>query len=381
MVKQAAYTIYTLKISTLTPLHIGSGRELLHEYDYAIHGGRTWRINETALLDAVATDDLRQAEQLARTPPAQLINPNEYQEASNFFRYVIKGTPRSRAEGAQVREQLKDSYDRPYLPGSSLKGAFRTALAWYAWGQKKLQPELSKLGRRREWAAQEYEHDIFGPNPNHDLLRALHVTDSAPLGADAKHSAERLAIFNVRVLGPRGGLASPIELEGVRSDSTFELSLKLDRALFGDWAKRHGLQLNGAEWLMNLPAVVNAHTHQRIEREYEWFKGISNAALTASFYQTLRQARLGEGQFLLQLGWGTGWDDKTFGVRLQDDDRFMERIIGDYRLARGNRDLGDPFPKSRRVAVRFEETRGQRVETPAYPLGWVLVEMKAADSQ
>lgn len=55
----ADYGIYHIKISVITPLHIGNGRTLLNEYDYAIHDGHTWRINEAALLDAQNVDDPR----------------------------------------------------------------------------------------------------------------------------------------------------------------------------------------------------------------------------------------------------------------------------------------------------------------------------------
>lgn len=365
------YAIYTLKVSVLTPLHIGSGEDLLHEYDYAIHNGRTWRLNDAALLEAQDVDDPALAETLARTPPARLLRPADFRPDSPFFRYVIQGTPRSQAEGAQVREQLKDAFDRPYLPGSSLKGALRTALAWVAWGQMGLKPELGKLGRRREWAAQEYEHMIFGPNPNHDLLRALQVSDSQPVGV------ERLMLVNARVLNRTGTLGSPIELEAIRPDTVFELTLKLDLALFDDWARRRELRLRGAEWLRNLPAVIQAHTRQRIAQEIAWFRDVGNGVRLRDFYEKqLGAARLGASQALLQLGWGTGWEGKTFGSHLQRDRAFLERVIRDYRLARGRRQPGDPFPKSRRVLVTVvQDSQGRRRETPASPLGWVLVEM------
>lgn len=78
----------------------------------------------------------------------------------------------------------------------------------------------------------------------------------------------------------------------------------------------------------------------------------------------------------MRLGWGTGWEGKTFGSRLQEDPQFMERIIQDFRLARGRRQPGDPFPKSRRVAVALARAQnGQVTETAATPFGWALMEM------
>ena len=367
----AEYVIYDVNISLVTPVHIGNGRELLYDFDYAVHNGKTWRINEDALLDAQDVDDPRLAAQLAQTPPAQLLRPADFAPETGYFRYVLDGTPRSTASGAQLREQMKDPYDRPYLPGASLKGALRTALGWYAWGARKLQPEMRRVGRNPKWAGQEYEKELFGRDPNNDLLRALHVGDSEPLDADA------LMIINARVLNRGGGAGSPIELEALRPDTNFKLTIKLDQALFAGWAKGAGLKLSGGNLLANLPKVVQQHSQDRVKREAAWFSQIRGAQRLAQFYTQLDGARLGSSRFLLQVGWGTGWDDKTFGSRLQTDKVFMERLIRDYRMARGRREEGDPFPKSRRMVVSFNRAADGRVaETPGSPLGWVLVEMK-----
>ncbi len=368
------YILYDVTVSLLTPMHIGTGRDLLHRYDYAIRNGKTWRINEDALLDAVLTDDPRMARQLAQTPPADLLKPEDFREDSPFFRYVMQGTPRSSAEGAQLKEQIKDPYDRPYLPGSSLKGALRTAVAWHAWGAANLRPETHQLGRSKKWAGQQYERILLGKNPNHDLLRALQVSDSRPVDASA------LMVLNARVLNRGGKMdGAPIEMEAIRPDTAFHLTMKLDTALFSDWARQGGLTLRGQEWLLHLGEVAQAHSADRIQRELAWFKNLRGVERVAGFYQRLANVggKLGGRRFLIELGWGTGWESKTFGSRLEGDERFMERIIRDYRLARGRREHGDPFPKSRRVAVAFRrDGQGRLIEIPAYPLGWALVEMK-----
>jgi CRISPR-associated protein Csm5 len=372
----AEYRLYDVSVTLVTPLHIGTGRDLLHEYDYAIHKGHTWRINEDTLLQAQDLDDPGLLDQLARTPPAQLLKPEDFRRDAPFFRYIIRGTPRSKAKGVQVREQLKDTFDHPYLPGSSLKGALRTAIAWYAWRELGMRPERSRLGRSRRFAAQGYEKEIFGRTPQENLLRALHVGDSKAVGLD------QLMLVNARVFHRSGQAASPIELEAVRPDALFRLTLKLDEALFTDWARDRGLHLRGADWLRQLPTTVQAHTKERLSQEVKWFTGVKEAQKVVAFYRQLQGARLPGEVFLLQLGWGTGWEDKTFGSHLQADRNFMEGILqsprdGGYGLARGRRQAGDPFPKSRRVAMQVQRSRDGRIyEVPASPLGWALVEMQ-----
>lgn len=364
------YLLYDLTLSVLTPLHIGNGQELLHEYDYAIQQGRTWRLNENALLDAQSTDDPDLTEKLARTRPAELLRPADYRPDNPLFRYVLKGTPRSSAEGAQLREQLKDPFDRVYIPGSSLKGAFRTALVWHAWEVRQMRADVGDLGTRRQWAGQRLEQQLLGRDPNNDALRVLQVGDS-----DTQTPADALMILNVRVHHRNGQLASPIELEAVRPNQIFRLRLKLDLALYSDWARRAGLQLPGRDWLQQLPHILQAHSRQRLERERAWFGAIRGAERVAAAYQQLLNAQPGPDACLVQLGWGTGWESKTLGGRLQANPPLMERIITDYKLARGKRQKGDPFPKSRRLAISLARDRqGNLQETPAAPLGWCLVE-------
>src|SRR5512138_2042325 len=103
------YKLYNLKITTITPLHIGTGRALLHEYDYAVHDRKTWVINQSALLEAQKDiEDPKVAHRLATVPPAQLLADEDFVEGSRLFRYVLKGRPRSEGEGIEVQEQFKD---------------------------------------------------------------------------------------------------------------------------------------------------------------------------------------------------------------------------------------------------------------------------------
>ncbi len=373
------YKTYRLKITVLTPLHIGNGREMLHEYDYAIFGRRTWRINENALLDTQDVEDPRVLEMLSRTKPAQLLKkPADFVEGSPLFRYVLKGTPKSSAEGAVLREQIKDAFDHPYLPGTTIKGALRTALAWYLWQQKRLRPEIGKLGGAPKFAASGYERDLFGKNPNNDLLRALHVTDSAPLDVSA------LMLVNVRVLTQRGKPGSPIEVEAIRRETVIEAQLKLDTALFSEWAKKRELYLPNGDALMNFAEIASQHSRAAIERELNWARGLPKGKNLINHYEGMLQFPLTPNQFFLQLGWGGGWEQKTLGARLKQDEGFMRTILkprkmNGYDVGRGHfvKNVQD-FPISRRIAMAYRRNPQGEItdEIPALPLGWALVEIE-----
>jgi CRISPR-associated protein Csm5 len=360
------HTEWTVEVKTLSPLHIGTGDELMLGYDLVSHRGRTYRVNEDALLDAMLVRaEAEGASAVNRVlmgrPAAELLTAADFDDPA-LFRYVLTGSPTKR-EG-KIPEQIKDVHDHPYLPGSSLKGALRTVLAWSFYARQKRRPDLGRLRRSRSWAAQDLERNIFGQDPNHDVLRALHVQDSAPLP-----EADALRLEQVQVY-PGG---TPVEVEAVRPGIAFHLTIAVDEYGFQDEAARQLGWQGKRAWLGQLVALGKEHARRRLSTEVEFFKAHSGPQATLGFYAALvkqvLEGELAEDEFLLQVGWGTGWESKTLGSGLlrQDDDAF-ERLLSEYRMTKErNREPGDPFPKSRTLALRSGE--------PALPLGWVRVKL------
>ncbi|MBI4759592.1 MAG: type III-A CRISPR-associated RAMP protein Csm5 [Chloroflexota bacterium] len=392
------YKTYRLKITVLTPLHIGNGREMLRDYDFAERHGEIWRFDENALLETQNIDDPKVVEQLAPKPADLVTDDREYRDGSPLFRYHIPG--KAISTDGRVREFIKDVYDRPYLPGSSLKGALRTAIGWWEWEQKGLQPELDKVsipprhqGEKhkfdRKKAANRYEQDIFFPSapsgkgPNYDLMRALHVSDSQPV------EPRKMQIVNVVVYRnwsvERADKISSIETlpAGLALDG---ITFKIDTRLFGvgeqaaQWQK---LNFGAPKRLMEWVKICQRYARQRIETEIEYYtrqaknsSKISNALNLYRRWQSLQVAE-NDPAFLLQLGWGTGWDGKTFDSRLREDDYFMLEIIKGFNLGtHHSRDYqnGDEFPMSRRLPQKGTDA------PLGYPLGWVLVNVAEGDA-
>ena len=374
---------YTVNLMTLSPLHIGSGRKLLRDYDYAVHQGRTWRIDEDKLLDAALGQDPGEwDEAILRQPAADLLQPGDYKAGSDLFRYVAHGAPRSKKKGAHLREQIKDAWDRPYLPGSSLKGALRTLLAEIILAIAK-QPvrvnyQQNRRGRYQPKRAGNFiEADAFRPamaqdkrknNPNHDLLRAFKVADSAPLELN-----DALTVVNAQVITPKNS-GSPVEMEAVRRGVTFKGTIQLDRYLFGQQAERK-LQFGSRnrQILQQLPKLSQTVIGRAIAAEADAYLNL-NAPQVRAFYGGLVRLltkELAPDEFLMRVGWGTGWSDKTLGDRMSPDEQFTARQRFNLGRPPGARDWkprrDQAFPTSRRVAMRD----GQ----PWLPLGWLRVKM------
>ena len=121
-------SVYQVKLQTLSPVHIGDGGELRQGFDFMVRGNATYRLNEDAILQAKEAQ-VRPDRYGHYPTPGALLQEADY-ERDAYFRYILRGAARSAKLDARLKSFIKDVYDRPYIPGSSLKGALRTALAW-----------------------------------------------------------------------------------------------------------------------------------------------------------------------------------------------------------------------------------------------------------
>ncbi len=364
-------SVYDVTVQTLSPLHIGDGNTLRQNFDFVTRDGKTWRLNEDEILRANET--LVRLDHSGHYPtPGELVSRNEANFKNGaFFRYILPGVARSGKTYAELRSFIKDAYDRPYLPGSSLKGALRTALAWTGWGEVGLHlTSRSDVGNSKSWAARPLEKKLFGADPNHDLLRALHVADLFGV----EKPGGRLMVVNAQVLTPKKA-QSPIELEALPGDITFKGSITVDEALFAPIAEKELHFGNRRHWLNELVLRTQKHSQTRIEQLAHWFETADQSYhAIALFYRQLSAASLTANQCLLQIGWGAGWDAKTLGSHLQEDDNLFEQLVSDFRMHKASKDSprrkpGDAFPRSKRAAMRVKEG----VATAAAPFGWVLL--------
>ena len=371
--------IWKARLELLSPLHIGTGTSLLEGVDWIRQGSWVYVADQKRLLGTVLDRALAAGQEekevveaitgmtLSDLQQAGWLTRDDFQEGSPLFRYRLRGEPAMN----QIAEAIKDVYGRPYLPGSSLKGALRTVLA--VGGASVLGTDLGRPGRSRSWAAQPIEREIFGRDPNHDLLRALQVGDSEPVDP-AQLELVRANVFPTAQqtrYGRSQGL--DLDLEALRRGTVLEATIKVDGTLFGDDTAfgraveselRFGQRSN---WLVNLPQWAKTWAGKRIADEIDFLQAKCDSEAAVGYYNRLASVwnSLGDNELLVQAGWGTGWSSKTFGSLLQKDPNAFEEMVRRYGLSPQDRQRrpGQPFPKSRKLVWRGD--------SPAEPLGWV----------
>lgn len=375
-------TTYDIELTTLTPVHIGDGTTLHKNFDFVDDRQSTSRLNEDTIMEKYSTR-LVPGKDGSYPAPGALLSAEDMND-NRFFRYIIPGAPRSAKGYSELKSCIKDVYDRPYIPGSSLKGAIRTALAWAGFQEEHLSTGSIDLGKPKAWTGQGLEKDLFGRDSNHSLMRALQVSDLI-LGSNFDKPGGGLKVFNVQVITHKS-TSSPVELEAIRNNIEFHGTFKIDNSLLPPandtslYAVKTRKELGFAQhavWLDTICERATRNSKERISRLVNWFSSLDGGERVASFYSSLSTVEIGKNVALIQLGWGTGWDGMTFGALLQKDPAFFEQIIQRHRMSMRSktgipRKVGDAFPKSHRVIV---DNKGFYA-----PLGWVMVEFKERKS-
>ena len=131
---------YTLTVRTLSPVHIGCGEEITKiDYCYAKDSKRIYVMHPQKLFNGLQSKGILTAfEQklmvadkmlsLTRFFADQQITESEYSTWAKYS-YPVNNVSVENGQNG-IFSFIKDAYDCPYIPGSSLKGALRTALAY-----------------------------------------------------------------------------------------------------------------------------------------------------------------------------------------------------------------------------------------------------------
>ena len=378
------------QLETITPVHIGSG-EVLNHIDGYYADGRWYHIDLDKVLAHPNTDigaltsemahrDFRWSDYFSRN------NMN----AADLSTYNILCAQNT--ETTDIREAITTLGNRPYIPGSSIKGAIRTALLsdlinnpenqqFYNDSSAHLNREIrkgSRAYRRNETPAKKIEDMAFGKDPNHDLLRTLQISDTDPLESDALaiETAWTLTLNQNNELEQKikGNTEYKNYLQVIQGVKTLTFTLKIDDLFFKDRQKD---RLNFSELqentLREIADVCSHEAHLRMQDEKEFYDSyhISELANLYDKFIALNDS-LTDDAFMLQIGWGTGYRASTVSASFTVDEdapidmmALRERYhLGSSRARRGTYDERE-FPKTRRILYRSKN--------PIAPLGWVKI--------
>ncbi len=357
-----------IRIETLTPVHIGSGETLLCGNDFVC--GRFAEDNDPAIgiIDPRRVMELIGRERIGhwvaaieRKEPVDRIVKVYAPHATleDYCHRLVCNTLQKSPE--TLKEQIHDGNGRPYIPGSSLKGAIRTAVlsARMADGEDRQKWQSRIRNKYGKVQATEVEKALFGQDPTADVFRFLQVGDA--YFGDCYEVAIRMINLNERERRPFRDDSKPQAIEAIGSEDEATFQIKFDTQLYELARNRTAALPTCMRSLPELFQAINQHTARLLEEEIRhWHQRADKDSghaveryigqLEQMQDQTFRCS--GTDSCVLRVGHGSGWRFIT-GAWTEVLDNFSSVVVPASR-PRNERYESYDFPKTRRIGERNE---------------------------
>lgn len=308
-----------LVLEILTPVQVGSGVDMLLDLDFINRDKLPYVVDQNHCFEMLAAGSGVGAEN-SRTLTALVGSLGD--SAPGYELRSLHGNP---CKPQQIRQQIKDASWRPLIPGSSLKGAIRTALfAEYlrsSGSEEFRQRNIPRARGNPKMAAKSLSDAYFSPGakggkePNHDWMRAWKVGDSS-------FGLSDLTLADVRFLNLAPDLkwknmagrnsvadwqgASGVYVECLQPGSVSHVQIGIDDLLLHD--KLAQKQLNWQADTLNtfedLREKLNHHSEYRLRREVEFYGKHGCSDAMNSCIQLMQTMENEERAIYLQMGWG-----------------------------------------------------------------------------
>jgi len=375
------------EIEFLTPVHIGSG-EKIYPLEYVIKHKEFVRID----IDKLFTDPSFNRERFIKDSRKRDFYLGEFDKntALRHPLYRINITQNTARElknniRTPVLDFIKEGKEF-YIPGSSIKGAIRTAILWNLLQkpdikekyQNSLKKELAKKrdqkkGKKtiRERFSLASEESILG-KPYNSLLRAIQIGDSDFIPPSyiyieiSKVLSKKGNAFSWKQLGqvkvntdnPED--AMPIFFEAIMPGTIIKGKIKIDEFLVQPEVAK-SLNYSDTTLLKEIAKTCNNIAQNHLEKEWNFFRNIRLSEIQNEI-EKIKNIPLTDNEFLVHLAWGGGYESKAMGNTL--DKSLFNEIKNEFRLGK----TGLEFPKTRKII--FDGNRPKTI------IGWIKIKLE-----
>ncbi|MER0439751.1 type III-A CRISPR-associated RAMP protein Csm5 [Emticicia sp. W12TSBA100-4] len=364
-------------IETITPLHIGSGRTLQGntEYLYFDKSKTVSIIDEHKVLKIIGDENIDRwvniiekgdnlLDYLIQRSPTKSISPSQTDKRL----LKVKGNSNPAFGKSGIREQLFSGNGQPILPGSSLKGAVRTAILNQVILKSpsfanRINDFKEVYNGRVKYKGVQLEKKYFGGDPNHDVFRLLRICDT--------HFNQTECIL-AETLNEEGGVQKIKQsvqqhIECIPANQSALCSIQIPQDLIREIEKRPSelSLMKGINSIKSIPIIfaqIKAHSKKHIEQEIKKYELLNLPHQADSYVEILKDIyesyqNLSENQCILRVGFGTGYLSMTGGwaeeqwKKIPNNDYKKEMNDLATAVRKNDRYNGMALPKSRKIVL------------------------------
>ncbi|KKD37839.1 MAG: type III-A CRISPR-associated RAMP protein Csm5 [Limnoraphis robusta] len=300
-----------------------------------------------------------------------------------------------------IAPMIRNGFGEIYIPGSSIKGAIRTAIAYYLLKhevpsqrseiEQKLATDMSSLqiGKKKKYMddenlteaqlslnsylfsnfklkLQSHKQSFGTPNTaNTDFMRAIKVSDSVPLLIDDEVEENLPVVAEVLTSsfhennGQRIATQKALNYLEMIWNLKAEIYICIDTAMLDQFQHEQGMQLpSQLKTVQGILEICQEFVQAQWEHEQKYWNSITDSPNLN--FSSVRQFYANSCPYNLRLGWGSGMTGTTIDLL------FQEATRAKIRNASGRLTSSFESPKSRRT-VSIPNKRNPIKQ----PLGWV----------
>ena len=354
-----------VKIKTLTSVHIGSGEVLQIGSDF-VKGkmGNNYVlavVSPEKVLDLIGEEHLQDwvvaIERKESTGNVvKRFAPNA--KVEDYAKRIVLEWSEAH-ERDTLKEHIHNGQGKPYIPGSSIKGAIRTAiLASLAENVNDAERKIDVSANGKKKAnANKVEKELFGSDPNNDVFRFLQVGDA--YFGECYTVSLRMVNINERTSKIFWDKSKSQMIEALPSEDITRFEMKLNVEGYNKskekWSTIGDLP-NIMSSYESLFEAINNHTIRLLDFELEYWKERSDrddSDKVECYLEKIESIKneaqnCGKGkECVLRIGHGSGWNFITGGWA-RNLDNFESLVVPVSRPNNQNYSEYD-FPKTRRV--------------------------------
>ena len=310
-----------LEIKTLTPVNIGSGDVLSQFSDYIYDSGFIYYIDHDMLLKELAKKPnceemidrfvmIVQNQAKGNTQDRFKLKNFLEENRLEYRKFVLRKISITDEIKEQIQLHIK-SGNQPYIPGSTLKGAIRTALVSHFFSSERgLKGKKNYIGE-----------DIFGKY-GEDIFKHLIISDTLPFSEEDLRIAK---FYKLNLKNQNTGIPVIKEVISQGSVSTFNVKTT---AKEGEIQGKFAFLLKGNE--ETLLAIINNYTQKNIRIELNQLQTIGGEGIKdlKEFYvQLLQKVTKADNtkEAYLRIGSGKTYYDNTIAQKFSK--KFLREVI------------------------------------------------------
>lgn len=362
-----------VKIELLSPVHIGSGINLQQNIEYLIDNGRLAVIDEKKVLDIIGEENIQQwisciskhenLLNLLRQRKKDIKISDVAQREMDVYGSDLKNKK-------SLKEQLHSAKNFPMIPGSSLKGAIRTAIITHLVNKntnlvKRVIDNYKSFNKRKisgwSWRLRDFqivEERILNKllsntervDANRNVMRYLQVSDVTFQYNTIASNAKLLNLIR-NGWSFKQGSDQLIEFIGQGSETSGRININKN-LLEKNKPETNTEFFNSLEDLFN---IINKHSISLLNDEINFWKEEKDYPETIGVYLEILQeikddvSSFNKREALLRLGGNTGWNSIT-GAWAKNNKELFNDIEWEIlkKALNKNKDV-DYFPKTRKI--------------------------------